>query len=199
MTATPRFLDWIREHYGTVGDDLADRVADWIDFTFDEPGTSTPHQVVSDTIRHNDIPTGNLRAPEPNSADSDAEPDVMPNPQPSRTASSPMTPPEPPEIMYDYDGAPIAVRGDIARSPAAAVRHVTEDNDWWLDGLLFPEYDDNGRPQYNIPKLLNFVRTIKPGWMRPAETDADFGWDTWYWCPQTHPNAVPYWQLDPTP
>lgn len=108
-----------------------------------------------------------------------------------------------PEFMVDEDGAPIGVRRDRARSRAGAVRYVVEDMgfDWWLEELTGTWTADESRYVIDRSELRQFVTGVVPGWMRPAETEdemtGEFGKDSWLWCFEDHPNAVPYWRLEP--
>lgn len=109
--------------------------------------------------------------------------------------------PDRPEIMYDEDGAPIAILGSTARSPADAVRRLVEDHgcDWYLDHLPGHWNEDEDEFRIDTGPLRRLVAGVAKGWMRPAETDDErtgfFGDDAWYWCAEDHPAAVAYWQV----
>lgn len=111
---------------------------------------------------------------------------------------------EAPEWVVNDDDRVIAVRFDRARSPAEAYRRVVEDigHDWVFEDLVFDWSDDISDYRPNIGDLKALVSSVKIGWLRPWSYDedgeaGDFQWgeDTWFWCAETHPRAVKYWDL----
>lgn len=108
-----------------------------------------------------------------------------------------------PDLLCNEDGTPIALRHDLARSPADAVRRVVEGfgYEYLLEDVAGRWVDDDQRLVLDVGALRAFVRHVKPGWMRLAVTDEEregfFGDGTWYWCDKYDPNPiVAYWDLN---
>ncbi len=97
-----------------------------------------------------------------------------------------------PEIMYDEDGAPMAVRvTETIDTPAKAMRRLAEEHDWIMDD--FPCFWLPG-DEYMRPVLSAYRAwrdEIKRTFYRPAENEDEFssthGEETWH--PMSKPDA----------
>ena len=108
-----------------------------------------------------------------------------------------------PEILYDPDGSPIALRRDLAKNPAQAIRYVLceGEHEWLLDGLpgrwIEPDEEDF---RYSQAALMELCRATVPRYMRPwheatDDLDSEFGKDAWFWSDPMHPQKVEVWEL----
>lgn len=110
-------------------------------------------------------------------------------------------PGEPPEIMYDSDGEPIAVRRDQVPLRRKVVRYLAQEHDWyleWVGGFWIEPEEEHFR--YRLSEIREMVERIGVGHMRPWQegdnSDSDYGKDAWFWCGPDEPGAVEYWDLD---
>lgn len=111
-----------------------------------------------------------------------------------------------PEVMFNEDGYPMAVRGDLATNAQSAFRYIAEEFDFFIDHfdcVAIGDEDEDGNIKYR-PRLSTYrhqINEIKLSAMRPWREGDDewteWGDEAWYWCPWEDPKAVPYWEVRP--
>jgi len=109
--------------------------------------------------------------------------------------------PDAPPILYDQDGAPMAVRMWIARTAKMAVRAILEEHPEWCEHVPCREIDEDGeivRPILSEYRAL--VESCKiTNFSVAGEGDdisgSEYGEDTWFDRGQTG-GGIPYWRVE---
>lgn len=110
---------------------------------------------------------------------------------------------EAPDILYDGDGTPTAVRVSAKVNTAKiAVRVVAEEVPWLGDDFPCRDIFDDGsvyRPV--LSEYRELVESVKKGAWRPfdpeidSEHDSEWGTDSWWNCSPKVPGSVLYWDV----
>ncbi len=112
--------------------------------------------------------------------------------------------PDPPEVLYDIDGIPMAVLGHI---PARAAFRLVWDEiadlfDWWWFPTPDAEDDAADRCIVRLSEYRATIQAIKPGWFVMGGSDpfdesrsGEFGEETWWPVSADHEGAVAYTEL----